>query len=280
MIINNKQIQSYKKNGYIILDDFFNQKELTDFKDAVIKIIHFGLVKASKDHHIKINPNDLVGKELHEGITALEQVDHKFISDIYDTICCTPQFLRITTKAEISQCINQLTGHDLDNPMYVDQSKCRIDQPLDPYKRKVPWHQEIVYYVPRSDFIQTWAPLVADASVANGTIEICPGSHSEIAKQSYHEGEGDDYRYIVDDDVIKKYNPISVEMKLGQLLIFNSKLIHRSGNNQSNQVRYSLVGINHHISNENFIPQRFIVKNRDEIINDYYNSLNLSDKDN
>ena len=56
MIINNKQIQSYKKNGYIILDDFFNQKELTDFKDAVIKIIHFGLVKASKDHHIKINP--------------------------------------------------------------------------------------------------------------------------------------------------------------------------------------------------------------------------------
>ena len=85
------------------MDNLFDQKELTDFKDALIKIIHFGLVKASKDHHIKINPNDLVGKELHEGITALEQVDHKFISDIYDTICCTPQFLRITTKAEISQ---------------------------------------------------------------------------------------------------------------------------------------------------------------------------------
>ena len=69
-------------------------------------------------------------------------------------------------------------------------------------------------------------------------------------------------------------------MKLGQLLIFNSKLIHRSGNNQSNQIRYSLVGINHNISNENFIPPRFIVKNRDEIMNDYYNSLHLSDKDN
>ena len=212
MILNSKQIQLYKKNGYIIMDNFFDQKELTDFKDALIKIIHFGLVKASKDHHIKINPNDLVGKELHEGITALEQVDHKFISDIYDTVCFTPQFLKITSKAEISQCINQLTGRDLDNPMYIDQSKCRIDQPLDPYKRKVPWHQEIVYYVPRSDFVQTWAPLIADASVANGTIEICPGSHGEIAKQSYHEGEGDDYRYIVDDDVIKKYNPISVEM--------------------------------------------------------------------
>ena len=277
MILSSKQIQLYKKNGYIIIDNFFDQKELTDFKDALIKTIHFGLVKASKDHHIKINPNDLVGKELHEGITALEQVDHKFISDIYDTICFTPQFLRITSKAEISQCINQLTGHDLDNPMYVDQSKCRIDQPLDPYKRKVPWHQEIVYYVPRSDFIQTWAPLVADASVANGTIEICPGSHSEIAKQSYHEGEGDDYRYIVDDDVIKKYNPISVEMKLGQLLIFAPTLIHRSGNNQSNQTRYSLVGINHNVANENFTAPKLVVKNRDEIMKAYYDELHLSE---
>ena len=280
MIINNKQIQSYKKNGYIILDDFFNQKELTDFKDAVIKIIHLSLVKASKDQHAKINPNDLVGKELHEWIAALEEVYHKFISDIYDTISSIPQFLRITSKVEISEYINQLTGRDLGSPTFIDQSKCRIDQPLDPYKRKVPWPQEMVYYVPGSDFVQTWAPLIVDASVSNGTIEICPCSHDEIAKQSYHEGEGDDYRYIVDDDIIKKYNPISIEMKLGQLLIFNSTLIHRSGNNQSNQTRYSLVGINHNISHENFIPPRFIVKNQDKIMNDYFNSLHLSDKDN
>ncbi|SVE39153.1 uncharacterized protein METZ01_LOCUS492007, partial [marine metagenome] len=46
MILNSKQIQLYKKNGYIIMDNFFDQKELTDFKDALIKTIHFGLVKA------------------------------------------------------------------------------------------------------------------------------------------------------------------------------------------------------------------------------------------
>ena len=277
MTLNSDQIQSYKKNGYLILDDFFNQKELTDFKDAVIKIIHLSLVKASKDQHAKINPNDLVGKELHEGIAALEEVDHKFISDIYDTISSIPQFLRITSKVEISEYINQLTGRDLGSPTFIDQSKCRIDQPLDPYKRKVPWHQEMVYYVPGSDFVQTWAPLIVDATVSNGTIEICPGSHDEIAKQSYHEGEGDDYRYIVDDDVVKKYNPISVEMKLGQFMIFNAKLIHRSGTNESNKVRYSLVGINHNVANENFTAPKLVVKNRDEIMKAYYDELHLSE---
>ena len=61
MILSSEQIQLYKKNGYIIIDNFFDQKELTNFKDAIIKIIHLSLVKASNDHHIKINPNDLVG---------------------------------------------------------------------------------------------------------------------------------------------------------------------------------------------------------------------------
>ena len=63
---------------------------------------------------------------------------------------------------------------------------------------------------------------------------------------------GDRINYLVDqlqiDLLYFEYNPISIEMKLGQLLIFNSTLIHRSGNNQSNQTRYSLVGINHNIS--------------------------------
>ena len=62
-------------------------------------------------------------------------------------------------------------------------------------------------------------------------------------------------------------------MKLGQLLIFDSKLIHRSGKNESSQTRYSLVGINHNIVNEQFTPPRFVVKNRDKIMNDYYKEL-------
>ena len=279
MILTSNQIESFHQNGFLLLDNFFDQKELNDFRDAVTKIIRVNLLKASKDDHPEINTSDLVGKELHEGITALEKVDHGFIADVYDTISFIPQFLRITSKVEISQCINQLTDRDLNSPTYIDQSRCRIDQPFDPYNRMVPWHQEVVYYVPGSDFVQTWAPLIIDATIVNGTIQICPASHNEIAKQSYHEGEGDDYRYIVDEDVIKKYNPISLEMKLGQLLIFDSKLIHRSGKNESSQTRYSLVGINHNIANEQFTPPRFVVKNRDKIMNDYYKELQPSEQD-
>ena len=63
-----------------------------------------------------------------------------------------------------------------------------------------------------------------------------------------------------------------MELKLGQLLIFNSKLVHRSGDNDSKKVRYSLVGINHNIDNEFFSPPRFIEVEQKEKFEKYYNS--------
>ena len=45
------------------------------------------------------------------------------------------------------------------------------------------------------------------------------------------------------------------------------------------KARYSLVGINHNIVNEQFTPPRFVVKNRDKIMNDYYKELQPSEQD-
>ena len=42
-----------------------------------------------------------------------------------------------------------------------------------------------------------------------------------------------------------------IEMKLGQLLIFSSRLVHKSGINVSNQVRYSIVNMYHNLDNKN-----------------------------
>ena len=63
-----------------------------------------------------------------------------------------------------------------------------------------------------------------------------------------------------------------MELKLGQLLVFSSRLIHKSGDNTSNKVRYSLVGINRNIDNEVFSPPRFIEVDRKEKFEKYYNS--------
>ena len=231
-------------------------------------------MKKSSNLGAKISPADYEGREFDDGVMKLEEIDHKYIENIYDSICQTPAFFRITAKSEISESINQLFRRDIKSPIYIDQTRCRIDAPFNPSNKACGWHQEIFYYVAKSNFLQTWAPLIRDATVENGAIEICIGSHKEgIAKQSEMIHENVHYKYIVDEEIVKKYKTKYVEMKLGQLIIFSSKLIHRSGNNRSNHVRYSLVGINHNLDNENFVPPKLIVENKSELMQDYYDDV-------
>ena len=255
MILTSEQITSFHNNGFVLLDNFFSDNELKRFEDALRKIIQVQIIKAKKEH--PDIDEDFTGREFDAAMIKLEEIDHQYIADIYDTIYSTSAFLSLASKKEISECINQLLDRNHDDPLYLDQSRCRIDTPFDPHNKKCGWHQEVFYYVPKSHFVQTWAPVIHDAKKETGAIEVCLGSHKEIAKQSKDNPENEKYQFIVDESEVEKYQRDIMELKVGQLLIFSSKLIHRSGDNVSNQVRYSLVGINHNLDNEYFVPPRF-----------------------
>ena len=270
-MLTEEQTKSFADKGYIVLDNFFTKIELLEFRNMLTHVIRKYLKEAKEKYPDRVI-EDFEGKELDEGVNMLEELNHQYIADIYDTIYQTSQFLRITSKKEISQNINQIMGRELDDPLYIDQSRCRIDTPFDPHMKKCGWHQEVFYYVPKSEFVQIWAPLIHDAKIDNGAVEVCVGSHNKIAKQSNVKRENEKYPFIVDELDVLKYEKQVMEIKLGQLLIFSSKLIHRSGNNISKKVRYSLVGINHNLDNKFFSPPKFVEADRQEKFEKYYDS--------
>jgi|TARA_B110000438_G_scaffold121891_1_gene119033 phytanoyl-CoA hydroxylase len=270
-MLTEEQTKSFADKGYIVLDNFFTKIELLEFRNMLTHVIRKYLKDAKEKYPDRVI-EDFEGKELDEGVNMLEELNHQYIADIYDTIYQTSQFLRITSKKEISQNINQIIGRELDDPLYIDQSRCRIDTPFDPHMKKCGWHQEVFYYVPKSEFVQIWAPLIHDAKIENGAVEVCVGSHNKIAKQSNVKRENEKYPFIVDELDVLKYEKQVMEIKLGQLLIFSSKLIHRSGNNISKKVRYSLVGINHNLDNKFFSPPKFVEADRQEKFEKYYDS--------
>lgn len=253
VMLDSKQIEFFNNNGYLIIDNYFSMKELDDFTTSFRYLIQFALKKASKSHP-EVKPEDFIGEEFDAGIMRLEEIDHAFVADIYDTIYQVPEFLRIVAKPETSQSINQLLNRADDNPLYTFTSRCRIDPPEDE-RRTIRWHQEVFYSIPKNEFLQTWSPLIRDANPENGSIEFCVGSHKDgIAKQSFQNIKGTANRFVINEEIIQKYEKKQVEMRLGQFMIFSSRLIHRSGKNRSNNVRYSLVGMYHTIDTENFVP--------------------------
>ncbi len=194
---------SFDRDGYIICHDWFNAEELKDFAEAA------------------------------ERVTGRN-------GERYDTLWLTPQFLRLASSTKMQVAANQLLGRDVFDPLYMYNSRCLIQPPNDD-SHCWGWHQEVFHAIPETKFLQVWGPLVRDSSVQNGTIEVLPGSHREgIARQSWTD-EGTGYA-LVHREVVAEYTPLAIPMKLGDLMFFDPRLIHRSGKNTSDHTRMALVG--------------------------------------
>ncbi len=256
----------FEEFGYTIVHDFDLKQTLIEFKVELKGIIESYLHKAG----IQLN---LTGDALFsEGIAALENKDHEYVAAVYDTIFQTPSFLRIVGDREITDTTRALLGLSQQTPLYGYTNRCRIDPPRDD-RRTYGWHQEVFYTIPRSKYLQTWAPLIFDTTTQNGTIEVAAGSHlNGIAPQKWIEEPGRATQILVDDSFVSAYPQGPVEMKVGEILFFSGYLAHRSGSNTSQQVRYSLVGMFHDVAYKEFNAPKLAFHYRSGEPRDYYNS--------
>ena len=258
----------YDENGYVIIKDFYLSEDLMDFKQEVKNIINAYLIKADLDEMDSCS-DDI----LSNGIFALEAIDHEYIASIYDTIFQSPSFFRIIGNRNTEKYIKHLLEIDFNHALYGFTNRCRIDPPND-NRRTYGWHQEVFYTVPRANYIQTWAPLIFNTSIANGTIEVAVGSHKErIAKQTWNNPKGKATQILVDSNIINKYKQSPVEMKVGEIMFFSGFLSHRSGSNLSNNVRYSLVGMYHDVKHKPFFTPKVCFEYRNSSPKEYYDEL-------
>lgn len=104
----------------------------------------------------------------------------------------------------------------------------------------LPWHFD------RVQSIKFWFYLT-DTTVENGAFEYCPGTHWEgHYRAGFHLSQGsavEDIPNDIDEDLIR--NPVSLELKAGDLLIFDSDGFHRGGVVQPGNERRVLRGHTH-----------------------------------
>ena len=269
----------FKKNGNLnkkgILNDGFHSEMFYLFYDLAVSTIKRNKIKVN--HNIK-NINDLDFdkdlKELDKLLLCILKIDNKLIGEIYDTISYSSCFLKLVSDSNIEEYARFLLGLSKRNTIYSWTHRVRIDPPAD-IRRTYGWHQEIFYTVPKSKFIQTWFPIIRDATIENGTIEICEGSHKEgIAKQVWHNIESRATQIIVDKDVVSKYKQKKLPMKKGEVLFLDPHTFHRSGfNSTKDEIRFSLVGMWHDTSHGTFRAPKPIFESRTISAKEYFNSI-------
>ena len=105
-----------------------------------------------------------------------------------------------------------------------------------------PWHQDSFYFPfdPARPVVGVWLA-VTEATLRNGCLHVLPGSHTEPVHTHVPDRRpGANYGYyeIVDHDTAAA-EPVLMEP--GDLLVFDSHLMHRSTDNESAGIRAAMV---------------------------------------
>lgn len=140
----------------------------------------------------------------------------------------------LASRAVVDVVVNRL-GPDID---------CFLSQFIfkNPGAWGQPWHQDSYYFPfrPARPVLGLWLAVTA-ATLENGCLHVLPGSHHEPVHEHIDDrrpGANLGYVEIVDHDMS---GAVPVLMNPGDLLVFDSHLMHRSTDNDSDGIRAAMV---------------------------------------
>jgi hypothetical protein len=147
-----------------------------------------------------------------------------------------PVFHAFATRPDVVAVASEILG--------TDAPACFLSQFIfkNPGAWGQPWHQDAYYFpfTPSRPVVGVWLA-ITEATLDNGCLHVLRGSHHEpVHSHVVDRREGANYGYveIVDHDMAASE---PVLMSPGDLLVFDSHLMHRSTDNVSAGIRAAMV---------------------------------------
>lgn len=258
MYKNDFSFTQFNDDGYTVINNAFPADDLQAFRKTFQNIVAHVLKRAAKEYPAL---NDaIVGEHCNEGLLALRHTAKDYLAVAQRLISRSPEFFRLSSTPKVFNIIRELMNITEESPLYLLSNGIVFTPPNDLEKRstnfKLGWHQDTFFTIPRSQYFQFWGPVLQASTTETGTLQVCPRSHKDgYGKQKIEDEKIFNQRYAMVEGEAEKYDHVSVELELGQLLIFHGQLIHASGNNTSrDQIRSTILGLCHNAAREECVP--------------------------
>ena len=196
-----KLADSFNKDGYLVLKNFFSAEEMPPLLEAIKN------AKCAEDSALGLSKGSMVFRS------------NVFYKDKY--------IQRFISQQKIIDLLKTIAGKDI---------WARWDQAVGkgPNSGVFPWHQDNGYNQLEHQHYQLWVAITQSNS-ENGTIKLCPGSHTSGIFQ--HKFDGAHLYY--DGDVS---NSIMLVAEPGDAILFSSYLLHATvANTTKNDTRWAYV---------------------------------------
>ena len=252
-------IKQFKTNGFVLAPGFFRREEVervrNDAKNVFLaQLLRHGILTGSNptETEFEVALFEYFERDLQEFMNCGKQIQHLV------------SLHRLSLDQRIEQVLRETLGLKVPNistrPVLYFNSRLLAKEEV--YWRVFP-HQDWRSMQGSLDSIVVWVPL-ADVDVKLGALEVVPGSHklglmtSEVVNSF---GKVDRFN---DNDFV------SVEATQGDVLFFSSFLVHRSGVNVTDSIRWSCHFRYNNLAEQTFIergyPHAYIYKPQEELI--------------
>ena len=222
-------IKDYNRDGYLHLKGYFDPKEIDAIRNEAKAVFGIALRKNGIDY------DPASDESFTHGLFKLFEVAYDDFLGAAKAAQHIVSMHRIACSEKVSSLVASL---GLRQPVFCVKpiiyfNSRRLAKIEGHYK--TPAHQDWRSMQGSLNSLVVWIPLV-DIDVALGAVEFLPGSH----KLGLLESESDEWFRHVDDTKINPKQFVPAEVKKGDAVVFSAFLVHRSGNNITDSIRWSM----------------------------------------
>jgi phytanoyl-CoA hydroxylase len=235
MILSKKELDEFKKNGYLVLRDFADKEECKAILDIAKVHLKYkvepietevGYVEKSQEYRTKVADYNSIEKSKSVTVRRLRQV---YSRDIL--------FKNWMENIKIRPILEQI----LDDKVVITTAHHNSIMTKMPHtSRETAWHQDRRYWSFSDDnLVSVWLALDVEHS-QNGVLEFIPGSHTmKFTKEQFGEKEYFDIEHSLNKSLIETKE--STTLSRGDVVLFHCKLLHRANANRTDTPKISFV---------------------------------------
>jgi phytanoyl-CoA hydroxylase len=234
--LTDEQIQFYRQNGYVKLEDVLSLEELEGLRRSVDEVRQKKFnssieVSADKPEYEKVFVQKVNVWRVHEGIRAY------------------------TFNPKIADIARRLVGVERIR-LWHDQ--ILVKMPGD--SKHTEWHQDYPYW-PMNEMgqLSCWMAL-DDVDEDNGCMQFIPGSQRWGALDPIELDNPQDIFNMVPEKEIKELTPVPVPLKAGSCTFHNALTFHYAGPNRTERPRRAMVTI--------FMPDGVVYNGKPHVVTD------------
>ncbi|ANH81814.1 phytanoyl-CoA dioxygenase [Niabella ginsenosidivorans] len=220
-----EQIESYRQNGFLVIDDFLNNDELKFWREAVTEAVQDRNGRKMPSREVKVGEDDGINE------------DSDYFGKVFDQLLNLWQTNRkvkqIMLDERIGKMVAALAGWD-GTRIWHDQALIKK-----PWANPTAWHLDTPFWS-FSDrrALSIWVAL-DDATLENGCLYFIPGSYQHTTFEKLGIGKNMDAVFDVY-PAFRKANSVAAPIKAGSCSFHNGLTIHGAGPNMTNGFRRAM----------------------------------------